>query len=527
MRSKTKLIFLGAVLMGFFAWAQSSQAADFYITQNISGADTGADCANAHAVNWFNVTDNWANPKVAGKIGPGDTVHLCGIISNPLTIQGSGSLEDPIILLWEEGSKISMDRFTGTTDDATVKAAIYSAGSNYIVLDGGTNGIIEATDNGTDKTYQVNCVGVRVGSKVLGWEIKNLHIGPVYERIADSTDSNAFGVGISFKFGGNGIRVNNNTIDHSKAGIGFYGGSNENISGISIYNNTLTNISEGVSVGQSQLAAHSGSIDNVNIYNNAINGGNWDGDWGDHHHHGGIHCYGGPLTATFTRLNIYNNIIGPNMGASIGYLTAGIYLEYNITSPNIYNNIISAVAPGAPTNGFIAVKGSAGITPVASNAKVYNNTIVLTGIAGGSCIYGYDISGFDIQNNICYGVGNGIDTGGGVTFADVNHNIYYPTVQFRYNGVSGYSWEQWRGIAPNPPDFDAESFNNTDPMVDANYMPTASSPAIGNGAVLPGTFSVDYVGALRPQGGAWDIGAYEFTGSDIVAPSAPSGLDVT
>ena len=52
----------------------------------------------------------------------------------------------------------------------------------------------------------------------------------------------------------------------------------------------------------------------------------------------------------------------------------------------------------------------------------------------------------------------------------------------------------------------------TDPLLDANYAPGAGSPAI-NGGVDPSTVGVtlttDFNGAPRPQGAAYDIGAFE------------------
>ena len=89
-------------------------AEDFYIAQTYQGGNTGADCSDAYAVTFFNTSGNWTNPKTSGKIGPGDTVHLCGTITSSLNFQNSGSSGSVITLLFESGAIMSN---TGTGMD--------------------------------------------------------------------------------------------------------------------------------------------------------------------------------------------------------------------------------------------------------------------------------------------------------------------------------------------------------------------------------------------------------------------------
>ncbi len=59
-----------------------------------------------------------------------------------------------------------------------------------------------------------------------------------------------------------------------------------------------------------------------------------------------------------------------------------------------------------------------------------------------------------------------------------------------------------------------------------DYRLKAGSVAIDKGVALS-EFSDDFVGTPRPQGSAWDIGAYEIVQrGDMTPPAAPTGLRV-
>src|SRR3989442_1401335 len=129
------------------AWAALDNV---YVGQSVAGTDDGSNCANAKAVIFFNTPGNWGSGST--QIGPATTVHLCGTITTPLTVQGSGSAGSPITVRWEKDAKIS---------HATCSPSCLNMnGKSYITLDGGTNGIIEATANGTLLVNQLVAKGI-------------------------------------------------------------------------------------------------------------------------------------------------------------------------------------------------------------------------------------------------------------------------------------------------------------------------------------------------------------------------------
>jgi hypothetical protein len=109
-------------------------AADFYVSQNGSGS--------TNSLAWLNVQTNWN--RGAGTILPGDTVHLCGTLTNNLGIRTNGTAGNPITILFEPNAKFSAGTMFNT---GWIQIA------DHIVIDGGANGRLELTDNGTTSTY--------------------------------------------------------------------------------------------------------------------------------------------------------------------------------------------------------------------------------------------------------------------------------------------------------------------------------------------------------------------------------------
>src|SRR5579872_2267748 len=116
-------------VMFVFCAVGFSAAGDIYIAQNATGANTGADCADAHAASWFNSSSNWGSG--SGKIGPGTTVHLCGTFTSQMVGHGSGSSSSPITIHFESGAKISVPY-------CPTNGCMNLNGLSWITVDGGT-----------------------------------------------------------------------------------------------------------------------------------------------------------------------------------------------------------------------------------------------------------------------------------------------------------------------------------------------------------------------------------------------------
>lgn len=348
--------------------ASPAFGADYYIAQSAAGTEDASSCANAKAVTW-----NWTTPNVTD----GDTVHVCGTITSTLAVPVAGT-SSSITVKFESGAK-----FSKTAWGTGASAAIYVNGKNYITIDGGTNGVIECTDNGSTGhgTAQDARAVDAVGSDNL--TIKNLTITPMYHRTL-GTDSNDMGYAIVVT-GGSNISIHDNTISETRNGIDYTTTDNE--TNIAIYNNTISNVNWGIAIGLLGAATEVGQID---IYNNTINVGTvWGGCWSDcssgaQFHNNGVHVYLSSGSPVITNFNFYNNKIGPLWGmvhadSSTGYCdpgsesclpqaTGGLFWDFNAaTTFKAYNNVLYGDTGYYTNGGFLSGDGT--------TCGFYNNTV--------------------------------------------------------------------------------------------------------------------------------------------------------
>ena len=464
-------------------------AEDIYISQSASGADSGASCATAHSAAWFNTAANWGGG--AGEIDPGDTAHLCGTFTSTLTFQADGTSGNPITLLFESGAKMSKATWGGSY-------AIYKASGNWLIVDGGTNGLIESTNNGSSPTYATanddsgvyfpecnNCI------------IRNLTVANLFRK--NTLDAQGGGDAIDIHKGSNNS-IYNNTVHDSMIGIlvGFAASSTQ--SGTRVYGNTLYNINWGIATGDGGANA---VFNDYQIYNNVIyDAYMWDDLATNQFHHNGIIVYITNSGSVVSNLKIYGNYIHGDFGDRE---TGHIFLDGEdsgggYTGALIFNNLlIDDSATTGPSNGLIITKANGGSPAV----SVYNNTMYFTTNVGSRCIMNQGAA-LAIKNNILGNCGDGLYISSGTVSAS-DYNDW-----FANTAISGYgTLAAWRTASGQ----DAHSITGN-PALTGGWGLTLGSPAIAAGANLTSlgitALNSDKSGIARPASGAWDIGAYQY-----------------
>jgi hypothetical protein len=464
-------------------------AEDLYYAQSQAGDFSGSSCANAIAIGSIAWGDG------TGKIGAGDTVHLCGTITSPLTIGGSGTdnTTNVITIKFETGAKFS----AGTWGDYPNTGAIIASAKNYIVIDGGTNGAIETTANGTGLTYQHYSVGILVSGSH-SWTVKNLSVINNYVRI-NGTEANAYGGAIQFRTiaaTGN-IVIDNCTV--SDGNVLMYFHTSTTVTGVIEVKNTHgQDAGEGVIV---MVPTGTASYSSVLIHDNHfLKQLEWSGQAEIHANL--IHAWTNEATATINGLRIYNNLFEGQCGTNS---TSLVFLEGYIPSPVIYNNIFyynADVTGQGCGNGMFVAKGP-------TSLLFANNTLTSytagQGIGYATTSFGAGDSGQELKNNLFYNVGYPIYQGVSA-IADSDYNVFY--------GGSAWSFADWKTAHSG---FDTNS-TESQPTIDANFVPTVadtvakdkgcSSSCGGSLSNLTSYYTTDKLGYTRT--GTYDIGAYEY-----------------
>jgi hypothetical protein len=198
----------------------------------------------------------------------------------------------------------------------------------------------------------------------------------------------------------------------------------------------------------------------------------------------------------------------------------GIFCTDNSGTSYIYNNLViyDTMAWGSLIAHWNVNTGFTG------TVRIYNNTSVSLSEKG-HCVQVVGDNNAIIKNNIfwrqnstitpaTYGAG---DKKINFIVGNVDYNIYYcdaGTDIIYYNG-SSINLDEWQDLGHGT------HSKRINPSLSNDYRPNSEdAPPVDEGINLSNIFADDIDGTPRPQGAAWDIGAYEYY---IGMPSPDSG----
>ena len=488
-----------------------------FVAQGVAGSGSGSSCADAESVAWFNASGSWGSG--SGKIGPGSVVGLCGLISTGLVAHGSGSSGNPITIQWQPGATLSSADWGGGS-------AFSTNGNTYLTLDGGSDGSIQATAEGSGLADQgVASVGINALG-CTGCTFENLTIANLYQHTSasdtsvDQTQDNAI------RFSGSHLTIADNTIHD--VGWALYAEWRNGDANNAIYGNDISDTDHAFA---STSSFAGGSIGPLSFYDNNLHDyADWDTS-NDAYHHDGIHCYtsdNGAGPSHYTGFYIYNNTFGGSTGAN---MTAQIFLEggsgsgatpcADASSPIWVFNNIGSVSQDVNNGVFGIFSG----TP-----HVLNNTLIGADTSDG---VGYatnsDATGQTFENNVVSTANQVINTSRSYfTSGQPNNNIYanggsnaFVCGSNFYKSTQFSSWQSCMSA-------DANSSYHAGAGLSSSGAPQTGSPALGAGTNLTSLCTGNLTalcttytgpqstsaagsttnGTTRPTTGAWNAGAY-------------------
>jgi hypothetical protein len=511
---------LGFLLTVLFS-AQPAGAKDFYIAARQAGTGTGTGCSTAKAYTWFNTASSWGTG--VAQIGPGTTVHLCGtFVGTPgqrlLIVGGNGTSISPITIKFETNAVLTAPYWSSI-------GAIYEDGRSYIVIDGGTNGLITNTANGTGRAYVQQSRAI-YAPRCTGCVVKNLTMADIYVRTSPSD----LAVTQTAENCVYWLNANNFTITHvtcHDTGWAFAGyGNNFTLSYSNVYN-----IDHGLAFGAA--GTNSGFSIHDNHFHDYVN---WDSPT-NVYHHDGLHLWG-QNGGVITNGSIYNNLFDGDSGVNI---TAHVFLQDSVKNVSVYNNVF--LVPANRTMQVLWFQGvpNSGTLPggVPTGNSAYNNFIRAGGHSRGSAILAAGQYNFTAYNNVLLG-GNsdiGVQSGGSLSSQGINNNIYEDLLadaglynSFGFQGHTYRDLASWQAACR----CDSRSKLATASKINASSLGQLLSGSVAisaaanllnlsAGGLAP--LSKDKVGAARQLSGNWDAGAYKFGSTAL--PSSPAGLTAT
>jgi hypothetical protein len=506
-------------------------ASDIFVAQTATGADTGSACTAAHSYTFFNNAANWGSG--TGKIGPGTTVHLCGTFtgtagSTELTFQGSGTSGSPITVLFEANAVLQSPYWSTSLGGTPAGAITFGTGRSWLVVDGGTNGIVQNTANGSSLANHIASTGIS-GFNCSNCTVRNLTIANLYVNISGSGTLGDNSVVRAIDFNGPNWSIHDNTIHD--CGWCVFDGYQNGDTHTEVFNNNIYNMGHAVAYAASTANACSSPC--LLLHDNHIHdAANWSAS-GCPFHQDGLHTFG-TTGSSMADLYVSNNLFDGDWGVCP---TGFIFIEGGTGTPShlqsfaIWNNVFIVVNGGiVNTNGWInSSSGESGVQ------RVFNNTVIGTNATDNTaCFVLQSLSGLSFENNTVSPCGSPLRIDSSVLTA-VDHNFYGPSCTnggncFVWNGSFSGSFAKWKTNCA----CDVNSVQNNTPLLNLDGSLQTNSPASTVGFNLMASASGNLASlasdtskgdtrqvVARPSSGSWAAGAYAIGSGTTTVVSPP------
>ncbi|MGZ3792083.1 MAG: choice-of-anchor Q domain-containing protein [Bdellovibrio sp.] len=463
------------ILFFLILLSSSAYSANWYVDNAVATSGNGQSWASAFK-DFSSIT--WS------AFNPGDTLFISGgttskIYTSTLNIGASGTASSRIFIrVGQEQGHNGTVIFDGVNIDATYY--------NYITIDGsvGTNSHL--------KIQNVSNI-----SKDEAWGISALGVTGLAVRYVTITNCNN---GINLVYG-DAFEVDHNSIT-VKGDVGVRSFANPSRGWVQDTNLIHDNILTGLNYNGGPDTLQTGDSTNIynNIFRNVVDASALPGQHPDNIQMGGRY------------VKVYGNTFIDVGDSNIDYDAQG---SGEIQDVYIYNNLFHIVTKLDEYPDFIRMYSTGKAINLFSNVKILNNTFVVD--TGQLATYMGQLMGF--------GFGNGSGAGSG---NEIKNNLAYGTGNMGINqSTGGSSWSVSYGnnIYPVPVSMDPNAIIGI-PILDANFIPTATDALARDQGMTLSYFSTDKLGTPRPQGSAWDIGAFEYSAKAPLKLAAPMNLRI-
>ena len=408
-------------------------------------------------------------------------------------------------------------------------SAININGNSYVVVDGGTNGTIQATANGTNlANHQDNGICVNNGTPAgnsIDITVQNLTCSNLYVDAspADNGGEDTYGIDI---WNTSDLVIQNNTLHDMKWGIRNSYGVGGTYSNLAVTGNNIYNMDHGWFATDSSSSG-SAVMSNFYVYGNTLGSmTSWDNTL-NNNHHDGFHLNTNSSSTRFTNVFLYNNYFNgdPGANANAGFFSypSGVAAETGIY---VFNNVFVNTSAGhCWANGPVGLSG-------VGDSMVMNNTFVsgTTTCKDNGLIYENGGTGVTYYNNIHQNIANAaVYVTSGTTISAIDYNDYYQS--------ASWFFANWYSTLPNWESAvggDAHSTTGVPKLSSSYHLSDKSSAAwqtaknlyaMCNGQPNPGlgALCIDKAGVTRQQTGSWDMGAYEDSAAGT-PPTPPTKL---